>query len=529
MDPEFIQTIDSEIFEPPGSIGTRYDFDEFLKNLELRKVKNETAEIHDKIIWFIIRYHNYAWVGDAKGKFAKWYSGRWYFDVDVSLNRLIRHYVKYSGLKYSPYTRDDIRARIKEARQMKIEQFNRNREVMNFKNGWVDTTDFTFHGHRDKHMDYDRDYTIQIPHDYFENKTPLKFIPWLLKTIKYDWEKFDLIMKAVGCTLYMGVKFQKLFMVKGPGKTGKSTFLNILAAIVGEDNCSSISVQRLSKRFGTSGIVFKLLNFYADISVNKAITDSSRIKILIDDKIDYEIKGAGFHVVDNTVKHWFSTNNMPPVIGLDLAYCRRWVIIVFDRVIPTDELIPDFERTIIADEKELEAIISLAVDAFKELSARGMFVAQSAEEVMEIIMQETDTVYRFIKQMCDEDARFEDIQESIYEAYVDFAAADGAMKVLKKPQFTQDLYSKGFGKGRIKNKNEDGKRPYTYTGLKLKETIWVDPKSITPSQITIDMLQRGRKKSKVTNVDVAKIELDYDTPEYEEYDQREDMFDPLDD
>jgi len=107
------------------------------------------------------------------------------------------------------------------------------------------------------------------------------------------------------------------------------------------------------------------------------------------------------------------------------------------------------------------------MDAFFDLEDDGRFKAQSPEDVLEMIMEETDTVYRFLKHECDVDPSFSELQDNVYTAYTEYAVADGALEVLKKAGFTSDLYSKGFGWARSSQKIE-GKRPYTYTGLKLK-------------------------------------------------------------
>lgn len=495
MDPEYITDIDNDLLQLGGGIK---------RFLEEFKGKKSNYDKEMVIAEYIHHHHFYAWCGDKKGEFMKWYCGKWYRDVEICLDWLIRELAGYGKMDLADTTRVNVKQRIKELKHFMPDQLNRNRDYINFINGFLDIRDWTFHQHGNV-----ADYTVgvftsQVPWEYIPDAPRTsKFIPWLYETLEGDWQKIDLLIKAIGYTFTLKVGYQKLFFlkdgenVKRKGKTGKSTFLNILCALTGEDNLSSISVQRLAKRFGTSGIVGRLLNFYADLSTNRPIIDTSRIKILIDDKIDYEIKGGGFFTVKNITKHWFSANGMPPVKGLDLAYCRRWCIITFDRRVPKDSLIIDFEDTIIKDPIEMVGIVAMAIDAYKELKEEnGFSEIQTAEEVMDLIMKETDTVYRFVKEMCDEDPKYEDVQESLYQEYVEFAASDGAINVLKKPQFTADLYSKGFGKGRVKRKDEEGKRPYTYTGIKLKETEWEPDFDTLKGGIFDHVTAKPKKKGK---------------------------------
>lgn len=424
--------------------------------------------LRDLIALFVVRWHNYAWIGDKKGEYRKFYKGAWRSEVDVSVNRLIRDYCRECGIKINKSIRDDLRMIIKEVLQLDPEDFNRDRSVVNFTNGFVSLKSRAFMPHPGDGSGEQFLFTVQIPHAYRPGLTPLRFLPWLWETLDGDAVRVDLVLKSMGYALTLLVKYQKLFMIKGDRHTGKSTFLNILHNLVGTRNASSVALQRLAKKFGTSGIMGKTLNFHADIPTDKPVADTSQIKTLIDDTIDVEVKGGGVGMtITNITKHFFSANNMPPVKGLDLAYARRWCIIEFNHVIKKENVIADFEGSIINDENEMEAIVSLAMDAFFELEDEGRFKAQDEETVLEMIMEETDVVYRFLKSECERGPTFNAVQDEIYQAYVDFATAAGATEVLKKAGFTSDLYSKGFSWGRASHKVE-GKRPYTYTGLRLK-------------------------------------------------------------
>jgi P4 family phage/plasmid primase-like protien len=471
MNPTFLQQADLDILvNPGGGPSVLDDLKEDLKTFDIK----ELPKILGKVAATISNYHHYIWVGDAKGEFFKYYRGCWYSDVDISLDRLIRIYCQEVGISMNTKIKEDLRARIKEMKQLLFKEFNEDRNLINFQNGFLDlmTRVITKDNYDNP---YDTKYTVQIPWEYDEGLTPLKFLPWIYSVFEGDFKRVDLLLKAVGYALTLHVKYQRLFMLKGAPRTGKSTFLNILHALVGDENTSAVSLQRLAYRFGTWGIVGKIVNFHADIPTDKPVNDTSAIKTLIDDTIDYEIKGGKVGVrAKNITKHFFSTNRMPPVRGLDLAYARRWIIIEFNKIIAQNAVIADFEKFITEDKKEMEAIISLAIDAYWDLEEEGQFASQTPEEVLELIQRETDTVYRFLQDTCDLDPRYQDSQDAVYDAYVDYAAADGCTDILKKGAFTSDLYSKGYGKGRLGKKDDTGKRPYTYTGLKLQETEMVD-------------------------------------------------------
>jgi phage/plasmid-associated DNA primase len=494
MTPKDLEEADDAILGHPMKMLD--DFKHVVKGISFKK---EPDKFKSNLAFHVIRNHHYCWVGDKKGEFRKWYNGKWYKNVEHSLNRVVRKYLE-ATIGFQKEVRDDIRDRIKEENRWAYEEFDIEDQYANFLNGILDLETLSFHPHGN-HPNKDLPYfTIQIPYDYKTELYPKKFTPWLYERLEGDWQRIDIILKYIGYCLTLNVGFQKMLMLKDgkiirrKGKTGKSSLINIVCGLVGHENFVSVSLQRLSKRFGNWGIVGKLLNYYPDLSTQKVIRDTGKIKLLIDKFIDYEVKmGAVGVTAKNTVKHLFSAQAMTPVYNLDLAYCRRWLIVEFNKRITNP--IPDFEDTIIKDVDEMVSIISLCIDAYLELVEEKEFKAQSAEDVMNLILVETDEVYRFLVECCDIDGRFQDDQEVVYQEYADFAAADGVTTVKKKPEFTGDLYSKGFGKARMSTKNEDGKRPYTYTGFKLKSTVYI-PSTKEKKLVTLDNIYGKMVKDK---------------------------------
>lgn len=59
--------------------------------------------------------------------------------------------------------------------------------------------------------------------------------------------------------------FQKFLMIKGKGGTGKSVAISLIQHVIGIENCSSIPLQDLNKRFYATGLFGKQLNACADI------------------------------------------------------------------------------------------------------------------------------------------------------------------------------------------------------------------------------------------------------------------------
>ena len=136
---------------------------------------------------------------------------------------------------------------------------------INFKNGYFDVVKW-------KMVEHDTKYLMinQIPYSFYpeqhekirkqENITKL-----YLKSSLLDEADQQTFWQYLGYCMTTDTRFQKFLMIKGKGATGKSVAIALIQHIVGIENCSSISLQDLNKRFYATGLFGKQLNACADI------------------------------------------------------------------------------------------------------------------------------------------------------------------------------------------------------------------------------------------------------------------------
>ena len=74
-----------------------------------------------------------------------------------------------------------------------------------------------------------------------------------------------LLEECVGYCFYRRNELGKAFILTGDKSNGKSTFLDVVAAILGEDNISTLDIKELGDRFSTSMMFGKLANIADDI------------------------------------------------------------------------------------------------------------------------------------------------------------------------------------------------------------------------------------------------------------------------
>lgn len=250
------------------------------------------------------------------------------------------------------------------------------------------------------------DYEIVLKH-LEDEYTPEKFkhlakqyTPTLLEVFK-SWTGIHWInlYEIIGYTLYPKYDLHKAVMLLGEGANGKSTFLGLLRRILGRENISSVSLQKLTSekdRFSAAELHGKLANIYADLP-KMHIKYTGKFKILTgEDVITADRKYRDPIEFINYAKLIFSANELPPVDDQTLAFWRRWLVIEFPNKFPKT---PGFlDKLINTTRDEIPRLIALSVIAITHVLKRGTFTYEGTEkDYKEKWIRRTDPVYAFLQ------------------------------------------------------------------------------------------------------------------------------------
>src|SRR5690606_27615648 len=124
----------------------------------------------------------------------------------------------------------------------------------------------------------------------------------------YDKELRNLIEEMIGYCLFRRNSFEKAFILTGNGANGKSTLLEIIERMIGEENISSVALEELDERFKTYQLEGKLVNIGDDISNNYIEDNSTFKKLSTGQKVNVERKGKDPYDLENYSKLIFSAN-----------------------------------------------------------------------------------------------------------------------------------------------------------------------------------------------------------------------------
>lgn len=309
-------------------------------------------------------------------------------------------------------------------------------EWINFKNGFYDPVKGRLLGHDPKYKAVN-----QIPHNYNPADKPdgAAVEEWLSFIVPDDADR-EMLLEFAGYSMTRDVRQQRFMILNGEGGTGKSTVIRMIENVIGSENLSSISLNEMTQRFSSYGLLGKLLNSCADLELT-ALEDTSTIKkALGEDTLRGEAKGKDAFPFKSYAKLIFSCNELPIVKAEKTnGFYRRLLILTMNRV-PAEVKPNLFDKL----RSETDYFIRLCVDALARMYARGLILesANSAAAV-ERLRMDSDTVAAFLaEETCKmQGARVE--RGHLFQMYSAYCYG-AERQALTRNNFFKSIRCKGF-------------------------------------------------------------------------------------
>lgn len=240
-----------------------------------------------------------------------------------------------------------------------------------FKNGVLNIVDGSF-------SDFSPEFIItnKIPHNYNASAESDLLDRVMRKLACNDESVLNLLYQAVGYTFYRRNELRKSFFLLGEKRNGKSTFLDMVNTLLGEDNVSNLDLEDIGHQFRTAEINGKLANIGDDIDNAYIAKTSIFKKVVSGDVVTTERKGKDPFKLRSFAKFFFSANSLPRMgSGKDsAAVMDRLVIIPFDAKFSKKD--PDYDPFIkykLRGEDVMEALIAKAIPALIDVLAEQEF------------------------------------------------------------------------------------------------------------------------------------------------------------
>ena len=190
--------------------------------------------------------------------------------------------------------------------------------------------------------------------------------------------------------------FMHIFYDDGVGGTGKSTLLEVLTRIVGQENVSNILLDQFSNRFVFANMVGKYLNIGDDNGRNDELANVGTLKsIITGNRVTIDRKFMSPIEVRIFAKQLYATNIFPYIDFTDGGIMRRLNIVPMNKVIPKDIKLPTI------DDEEIGRILREVFSA-GDLEVNNNEIAITSSPLYRFYSNSTNISYNSYKSFCED-------------------------------------------------------------------------------------------------------------------------------
>ena len=305
-----------------------------------------------------------------------------------------------NGLANNMFISDAVNMVSNRAPLIKFEELNADEKIINFKNGIYNIDEDKLYPHSP-----DIYSTIQLNCNFNREAKGDKWKIYMVDlctdtlTGNVDTEKINHLQLWGGLTISNIPMYKPkacLCLFSKNGDTGKSVFLNVLIALLGADNTSTIPIQDLSKSFALSGVYGKRANIVGDQKAT-ALQDSSIFKQFTGgDLLDIEFKGKTRFSFRHNGGLLFACNTLPYITDDKGTHIYdRLHIIPFNNVIPEKDRKPNLINEL---KEELEYIAIWYLRGLKQFIKNGYKIPRctASNQAVENFRENNDHLYSFL-------------------------------------------------------------------------------------------------------------------------------------
>ena len=330
-------------------------------------------------------------------------------------------------------------------------------DLIAFKNGVLNIV-------TDEFTDFSPEYIItnKIPHNYVPDAESELLDKVMRKLACNDDVLVKLLYQAVSYTFLRKNELRKSFILIGEKRNGKSTFLDMVQTLLGEENVSNLDLCEIGHQFRTAELNGKLANIGDDINDEWIANTATFKKVVSGDVITAEKKGKDPFKLRSYAKFFFSANSLPRLgRGKDSsAVLDRLVIIPFDAKFSKQDADYDpFIKYKLREESVIEALIAKSIPALREVLADQEFAqCDKVNESLDEFEKSNNPILEFFEELEERDYLREAIKV-VYQKYSMFCLSNN-LQAMSALEFQKQM--KRHFNLVVKTIEIDGKRTRVY-------------------------------------------------------------------
>ena len=295
--------------------------------------------------------------------------------------------------------------------------------------------------------------------DLITKVAPVKFNPkaacprwinFLKKFMAGNDDMISFLQRAVGYSLTGITREQCLFPLWGIGNNGKTTFLEVIKAILGCDYAKQAAADTFMQKTSGGQIPNDLaalrgmrLVTVQEADRNQQLSESLVKQVTGGDAITARFMRQEWFTYTPQFKLWLIANHKPVIRGTDDGIWRRLKLIHCKVQIPE----PEWDRQLTDKLKvELPGILNWAVQGCLEWQRDGLGIPEGVQDAVAEYREEMDILGGFIEERCILNPTAVTPATSLFEVYTRWAGANGETNPLGLWAFGKALSERGVGR-----------------------------------------------------------------------------------
>lgn len=264
--------------------------------------------------------------------------------------------------------------------QKDYSEINKDYAVIAVRNGMLDLNSQTLTPHSPDNYN-----TIYLDWDYNEAVDYSELIDDFMKQVSMgDPKKMQFLYEVAGYCLLKRSIFEKFFIFKGTGGTGKSTFCNLIMRMVGKKYVSTVKLNQFDQDYYLATMIDKLVNIDFDASDKKTLEDSGRFKsITCSEPVSVRQIYAAVVEMVSCATIIINANHMPKIADKSDGLYRRMILVEIDHKIQNPD--PKFLEKV--TDNDMEYFFYKAVEAIHLALQRGGFIINESEQALKLKFQ----------------------------------------------------------------------------------------------------------------------------------------------
>jgi len=332
-----------------------------------------------------------------------------------------------------------------------VEDFDRDPFLLNLNNGTYELKTGIFRDHSPGDL-----ISRVAPVSYDPEATCPNWLTFLRRVLAEDPDLLAFLQRAVGYSLSGATSEECLFILHGSGANGKSTFVDTIAALLGDYAIQTPTETLMMRRSDAPTNDLARLRGARFVASAETEEDQklaeSRMKVMTGgDPIVARFLHREFFEFVPEFKVWMSCNHKPVVRGTDHAIWRRIRLIPFEVQIPREEQDPSLKGPAGKLQSELQGILNWALGGYQEWTDRGLDPPTRVVDATDAYRTDMDSLASFISDRCIEKSQCRANTGTLYDQYRTWCEETGE-SVMTKTALGRKLTERGYKNGKARGK-----------------------------------------------------------------------------